>query len=159
VRYLAGRDITDDNFTEGTVAAVSIKPLEPGSVHEFTLDKLLPNTNYYIGIRAFDECLNYGPVETLHVLTPDFPKGEVDACFIATAAYGSLMANDVVALRRFRDVALRSHVAGELVVEGYYTFGPALARIIEPSETLRRAARAALAPAVDRVRAALSGKR
>ncbi len=152
VRYLAGEPITDDNFDDGTPAPVQISPLEPGTVHEFELQDLLPNTNYYIGVRAFDECLNQGPVEVLHVLTPTPEAGEVDACFIATAAYGSLLANDVTALRRFRDVALRSHLPGELAVEGYYTFGPLFARMIEPSETLRRAARAALAPAVETAR-------
>jgi hypothetical protein len=152
VRYLAGTEIDDDNFTTGTPAAVQIVPLEPGTVHAFTITDLLPNTNYYIGVRAFDECLNKGPVEVLHVLTPQPETGEVDACFVATAAYGSLLANDVQVLRRFRDVALRSHVTGELLVEAYYTFGPLFAKLIEPSETLRRAARGALGPAVGAAR-------
>ena len=78
----------------------------------------------------------------------------MDACFIATAAYGSKLAGEVSALRAFRDAALRSNLPGEIAVEGYYTFGPLLARTIAPSETLRRAARAALAPVTARVRAA-----
>lgn len=151
VRYMAGTEINDDNFGSATPSAVQIEPSDPGTVHELVLEGLLASTNYYIGIRAYDECLNAGPVEVLHVLTPQPEAGEVDACFVATAAYGSLMANDVTALRKFRDVALRSNVPGELMVEGYYTFGPLLAKIIEPSDTLRRAARAALGPAVDLV--------
>ena len=54
-------------------------------------------------------------------------SGSVDACFVATAAYGSLLANDVEMLRHVRDTMLRTNVLGELGVETYYTFGPALA--------------------------------
>jgi hypothetical protein len=152
IRYLAGTPLTDENFCTGVPAPTQLVPGEPGAVHQFTISDLLPQTNYYIGVRAFDECLNKGPIEVLHVLTPEPEPGEVDACFIATAAYGSLLANDVSALRRFRDVALRSHVTGELLVEGYYTFGPLLAKLIEPSDTMRRVARVALAPVVDAAR-------
>ena len=41
------------------------------------------------------------------------------------------MANDVGMLRQFRDrAACRSNVLGELAVETYYTFGPAVAAAI-----------------------------
>ena len=85
----------------------------------------------------------------VQVSTPEQTGGTVDACFVATAAYGSIMARDVASLRRFRDRFLRTHVTGELLVQGYYTFGPALARLIAPSDTLRRAARAGLMPLVE----------
>ncbi len=153
IRIQAGTPITEDNFADAPLASVSVAPELPGTLHELTLDRLQPNTNYYIAIRAFDECLNYGPIETIHARTPREASGEVDACFVATAAFGSVMQADVAELRRFRDVALRTHVAGELAVEAYYTFGPSLAAVIRPSDTLRRMARAALAPAVRSVRA------
>ena len=40
------------------------------------------------------------------------------------------MANDVQMLREFRDSALRQTLVGELLVEAYYTFGPAAAGVI-----------------------------
>jgi hypothetical protein len=43
---------------------------------------------------------------------------------------------------------LRDNVLGELFVETYYTFGPALAGVIDRSELLRETARTALAPLV-----------
>lgn len=152
VRYLIGQAMTEDNFDAAAIAATSVRPDEPGTVQLFTIAELAPRTNYSIGIRAYDECLNYGPLTVLYVTTPERDIGTVDWCFVATAAYGSLMEHDVTTLRRFRDRFLRTHVTGELLVETYYTFGPALAKLIAPSDTMRRAARAGLAPLVEAVR-------
>lgn len=154
VRYLAGgKPLTEANWSKGTLASAQILPAEAGELQEATVTGLLPNTNYSIGVRAIDECLNQGPVASLSELTPRPEPGTVDACFVATAAYGSLMANEVVALRSFRDRFLRSHATGEILVESYYTFGPALAKLMQGSPLLRRTARAALAPAVERATA------
>jgi hypothetical protein len=155
-RYLTGQPMTELNFDSGVAAGVSVSPLPAGTVHTVQFDDLQPNSRYFFGVRAFDECLNRGPVVALEVTTPRREYGEVDACFVATAAFGSPMQADVADLRRFRDVALRSHLAGELLVAGYYTFGPALARVIEPSDTLRQLARAALAPAIELARRTLA---
>jgi hypothetical protein len=63
-----------------------------------------------------------------------------------------MLAPEVGMLRGFRDDVLRSTVTGEMLVEGYYTFGPALAQLIAPSDTARRAARAGLLPLIDAVK-------
>lgn len=153
VRYSASGELDEENFAEGTLIDFQGAVVEAGQEQELVLDELLPRTNYSIGIRAYDECSNVGPLRVFNVTTPRPEPGAVDACFVATAAYGTLMANEVMALRSFRDLALRTHVPGELAVESYYTFGPLLAKVIAPSETLRRAARAALAPAIEELRA------
>ena len=152
IRISAGEPITEDNFEDATPTSATVAPDAPGSVQLVVVEELLPRPNYYIAIRAYDECFNYGPVASLHVTTPERDPGTVDACFIATAAYGSVMATDVSMLRDFRDTYLRTNVAGELAVEAYYTFGPALAEVIDSSDTLRRIARALLDPLVDEVR-------
>lgn len=152
IRISAGEPITEENFADATVTGSSVAPDSPGTVQLVTVEELLPRTNYYIAIRAYDECFNYGPMTTLHVTTPDREPGTVDACFIATAAYGSVMATDVSMLRDFRDTYLRTNVPGELAVEAYYTFGPAVAEVVDSSDTLRRMARALLGPVVDAVR-------
>jgi hypothetical protein len=155
IRELAGGGvITDANFDTAIPVSASVLPTGPGTVQTVTLTGLVPQTNYSVGIRAVDQCGNVGSVAVVSFSTPERTSGEVDACFIATAAYGSLMANDVELLRRFRDVALRHSVLGELFVEGYYTFGPPLAGVVGESELLRSTARDALAPVVDRVRTA-----
>lgn len=151
LRMLVGETITEDNWDQATQVGVVVTPDEPGTVQSFTVDELQPRTNYYLGLRAYDDCGNRGEIAVVHALTPQREPGRVDACFVATAAYGSLLDEDVTMLRSFRDEVLRQTVVGELFVEGYYTFGPALAQLIAPSDTARRAARAGLAPIVDRV--------
>ena len=153
IRYVANATITDANFETGTPIATSVTPDEAGQVQAFQLTGLLPSTPYSVGIRAYDACRNTSPLEIISFTTPDRQSGEVDACFIATAAYGSKLANDVVALRGFRDRVLRSTVFGELAIEAYYTFGPEVAGIIGESELLRATARGALELIVARVRA------
>lgn len=148
VVYRVGGAVTEENFASAMPVAGVLTPVGPGNIQSIELSGLLPSTNYWVGVRAFDECLNFGPVATIQVLTPDRESGSVDACFVATAAYGSLLANDVSMLRRFRDIYLRSNVTGELFVEAYYTFGPAFAGVVGESDLLRRAARAALLPVV-----------
>ena len=153
VRYLAGEEMSAANFEQGVLASVQMSLAPAGEEQALEIQNLLPRLDYYVGVRAYDECRNYGGIQVVRVTTPEITGGNVDACFVATAAYGSLLEQDVTMLRRFRDRFLRTHVTGELLVQSYYTFGPALARLIGPSETLRRAARATLAPLVDRVRA------
>jgi hypothetical protein len=153
VRFLVGQAVSADNFA----GAIDPKPLlpivDPGTMQSFTLDRLLPETMYSIGIRAFDDCHNTGPLSVITFTTPSRQTGEVDACFIATAAYGSLLAKDVEMLRRFRDLTLKHTVLGELFVETYYTFGPPVAGVVGESELLRHTARAMLEPVVSWVKA------
>lgn len=152
IRYRAGSPITAENFAESSPIATAIEPDDPGQIQSFEITGLLPQTTYHVGVRAFDDCKNYGPIITTQLTTPERTTGEVDACFVATAAYGSFMANEVGMLRSFRDGILRQSVLGELFVETYYTVGPAFSATIGHSDVLRHAARDQLAPLVDLVR-------
>ncbi len=58
-------------------------------------------------------------------------------CFIATAAYGSVLAPEVVMLSRFRDDILLKSRPGMAFVRLYYIFSPHLAAIIRSSKGLR----------------------
>ena len=115
VRILAGAPLTEENFTTGSVVQVLLPPGAPGFVKAFELEGLLPETHYWVGIRALDECLNKGPVAIIEVVTGRAPgRRTVGYCFIATAAWGSDRGADVSLLRSFRDRALRRLVVGEM---------------------------------------------
>ncbi len=152
IRTLVGAEMTPETFATGTLVATALVPDIAGALQSLQLDNLLPETDYSIGIRAIDDCRNTGEVSILSFTTAPRDVGDVDACFIATAAYGSVMASDVMMLRRFRDAMLRKTVLGELAVETYYTFGPALSGVVGESDLLRATARELLGPVVTRVR-------
>ena len=67
-------------------------------------------------------------------------------CFIATAAYGSYLAPQVVTFRNFRDRYLLTNSLGERLVEFYYRHSPHLADYIRQRETLRAGVRLILTP-------------
>ncbi len=69
-------------------------------------------------------------------------------CFIATAAYGTASAKEVVQLRAFRDRYLLTNVVGRAFVATYYKLSPPFADAIRPYSTLRALVRAGLTPYV-----------
>ena len=76
-------------------------------------------------------------------------------CFIATAAFGSPLAEEVRTLRRFRDRYLVTHPLGRLFIAFYYKWSPPLAEQVAKSKELRAVVRMALVPVVGLSRASL----
>ncbi|MDD3814633.1 MAG: delta-60 repeat domain-containing protein [Desulfocapsaceae bacterium] len=103
------------------------------------LSNLTPGTHYYV--RAYgvtsDKNVYYG--NQLDFTTKD-------ACFIATAAYGSLLDPHVQSLRLFRDKYLVTHEAGRMFVRFYYRYSPPLAAFIADQPVLRLLVRVFLFP-------------
>ncbi|MEO8706689.1 MAG: fibronectin type III domain-containing protein [Kofleriaceae bacterium] len=152
IRFVVGQEMTEELFATAPPIEATVLPSTAGAIQSFDLTGLLPETAYSIGVRAIDDCRNASPLAVTTFVTPEREVGSVDACFIATAAYGSAMASEVGMLRRFRDVMLRKTVAGELAVEIYYTFSPALSNVVGESDLLRATARDLLGPIVTRVK-------
>ena len=71
-------------------------------------------------------------------------------CFIATAAYGTPLHEDINVLRDFRDDYLMSNPAGRAFVKIYYTSSPPIADVIRANEGLMALVRVGLVkPLVD----------
>lgn len=82
------------------------------------------------------------------ITTEALDAGELDECFIATAAFGSKYQPDVVLLRQFRDHCLLSNPLGQAFVKFYYKHSPPIANFIAHSEGLKVTVRGMLIPLV-----------
>lgn len=97
---------------------------------------------------------NWNAINELNYVIANFPddetyiearrlKDEIEnppkksGCFIATAAYGSPLASDVIILSRFRDDVLLHSRIGTMFVALYYRTSPPLAALIARSSFLR----------------------
>jgi len=69
-------------------------------------------------------------------------------CFIATAAYGTPMAEEIDILRGFRDEYLLTNPVGQALVDLYYRVSPPMAEFITGHPGLKPIVRAGLVPAV-----------
>ena len=81
-------------------------------------------------------------------ITANFRKPAIFQCFIATAAYGTPMAEEIGILRRFRDEYLLTNLVGATLVEFYYRVSPPIAEFITEHPSLKPIVRAGLLPAV-----------
>lgn len=145
VRYKAGRDSiqSDDDF----LLAVPGPDIDTSTNRQFLpVDALQADSLYTFAVRSYNLCGEPSSTETFVVRTPERIYATVDACFIATAAYGSKYERDVVTFRRFRDEALLTNTPGRWFVEAYYAMSPPVADGIRDVDFARVAVRTALAP-------------
>jgi hypothetical protein len=87
---------------------------------------------------------NYEITASLEENSPS-PAG---GCFIATAAYGTPMAEEIQILRDFRDEYLLTNSVGQTLVDLYYRNSPPIAEFITEHPSLKPIVRAGLLPAV-----------
>jgi hypothetical protein len=71
-----------------------------------------------------------------------------EGCFIATAAYGTPMAQEIQILREFRNEYLLANLLGQALVGLYYRVSPRIAEFITEHPGLKPIVRAGLLPAV-----------
>jgi hypothetical protein len=94
------------------------------------------------------------PGTTSVKFTVDFDVGNnqtfevTTGCFIATAAYGTPMAEQIQSLREFRDEYLLTNPVGQALVYLYYRVSPPVAQFITEHPSLKPVVRAGLVPAV-----------
>jgi hypothetical protein len=80
-------------------------------------------------------------------------------CFIATAAYGSPMAEEVYLLQEFRDRFLLTNLPGRAFVSLYYASSPLIVNIISKHDSLKILTRITLYPAVKMSQAMIKASR
>jgi hypothetical protein len=100
---------------------------------------ITPDTSYYIRAYALlsDDTVIYGN---------EWNFKTDDACFIATAAYGTILDRHVVLLREFRDTFLMPTRLGRQFIGIYYHFSPEIADFVRENMVLRTIIRVALWP-------------
>lgn len=140
-------------------ATIEIQALEvptsarAGELVAVDLGGLSFERHYWIAARARDHCNAAGEIAVTEYTTPPIEFTTVSPCFVATAAYGTPMADEVGVLRRFRDRQLLTNPAGRELVALYYALGPELAEAIAGSDTARSLVRGLLSPIVGVARA------
>jgi len=98
-------------------------------------------------VRAFDEGELWAET-TFTVIDTGTPRPPRTGCFIATAAYGTPMAEEVQILRDFRDEYLLTNALGQVFVDFYYGTSPRIAEFITDHPGLKPIVRAGLVPVV-----------
>ncbi len=132
---LQGFSATTDNFVdEGSTNDGS----GPGSFSSI-IKNLKPGTSYFVRAYALtsDGRIYYGNQNIFRT---------ADACFIATAAYGTIIHPYVHLLRDFRDRYLLTNQAGRSFVRLYYRYSPPVADYIAGRPVLRLVVRILLLP-------------
>jgi uncharacterized delta-60 repeat protein len=109
--------------------------------YDSDIQKITPNTFYYLRAYAVlsDDTVIYGNEVTFKT---------DDACFIATAAFGSILDKHVTLLREFRDKVMMANEIGQRLVGTYYSISPTLAGFVADHEALRYIVRVILIPFV-----------
>ena len=79
----------------------------------------------------------------------DFTEEETTGCFIATAAYGTPLADEINILRNWRDNSLIKTKMGRGLVSMYYTISPPIAKYITKSDKRRRITSGILRPLIN----------
>ncbi|MCL0042706.1 PKD domain-containing protein, partial [Thermodesulfovibrionales bacterium] len=88
-------------------------------------------------------------IVTARVPDPDpDPADDANGCFIATAAFGTPLAEEIDILREFRDEYLLTNELGQRFVAFYNRHSPALAEFIAEREAAKKVVRVALWPLV-----------
>ena len=80
--------------------------------------------------------------------TRSLSGGSSSSCFIATAAYGTPMAQEIDTLRAVRDTYMLNNILGTAFVDTYYRLSPPIADKVAAHPVLASAVRVALTPFV-----------
>jgi hypothetical protein len=109
---------TDEDTTLVLEHSVDLTGLSSATTYHYRVKSVIPDTEF-IAISEDDDFVVFKP------------------CFIATAAYGTIDAEQIDILRDFRDEVLLQNKAGAAFVSFYYKVSPPIAKLISQNEVLR----------------------
>jgi hypothetical protein len=139
----------------GTTPGSYTVSMNAGNITSMVISGLEAGVTYYFAAVAYDSSGNEsGFSNEISYVVPTgasadtSPSGSGSGCFIATAAFGSYRAPEVILLQKFRDRILLTNAPGRLFVEYYYRLSPSLANFISHYDSLRSATRLALKPLI-----------
>ena len=146
--YEIGFKIERKLGADGTFAQIDTVPTH---VTSYTDTGASPGEAYYYRVRSYN-CTTHSDYSNEASIPTETIQGSGGSsrggCFIATAAFGSSLAPQVVILREFRDTILIKSAVGRSFIHAYNRYSPALAGIVEKHETLRVVIRLGLLPLV-----------
>lgn len=145
----------------GTALGSYTSHIDVGNATSCVISGLVEGLTYYFAATAYDGSgheSDYSPAVNYTVPQAPAPSpaptptsaggGGGGGCFIATAAFGSYHAPEVVLLQKFRDRILLASEPGKLFVQFYYRVSPPIADFISQDDLLRRATRLSLKPLI-----------
>ena len=146
--------ITGYRVYYGTSSYYYSNVIDVGNRTDCTITGLLPGVTYYISATAYSQHRRREQLfrrDRIHGTRGELPlsgSGGGGGCFIATAAFGSYLAPEVMTLREFRDQCLLTSDYGRAFVDWYYRVSPSVAAFIAEDETLKGAVRWGLTPII-----------
>jgi hypothetical protein len=123
-----------------------VTPGAAGAPASFKLDNLKPALTYVVGIRAVDHCGQHSELTFVSFDTTAQKFTQLSGCFVATAAYGSVLEPEVATLRNARDRLRAGSPLFAAAADLYYRSGPAAAAVVEDSRVARSLARHVIGP-------------
>ena len=135
------------NEGQATGQAHSYEGNNHKTVESFSLDEDLARIAEVTPIKPNLPLSQKTAAELVEEITSD-NTAKKKFCFIATAAYGSPLAQEVVLLQRFRDKYLSRNCLGEKFIQTYYRFSPGLAKLISQNKVLKLLTISFLAPII-----------
>ncbi|RKY36138.1 MAG: hypothetical protein DRP78_04390 [Candidatus Omnitrophota bacterium] len=130
-------EMTQFTNTTGTNHTTEVTGLENGFTYNYYVkcqdNATPPNTN------TDDYAITFNVAHTQSVANNASSSSR--NCFIATAAYGTSMAEEVKILSRFRDQHLLTNYYGKIFVNMYYQYSPKIASYIRQRDWARAVVR------------------
>ena len=117
----------------------------------FESDKKFQAFRYTTLATDFDSYLDVFDATLASIVTPD-AAAQGGGCLIATAAYGTEMANEIQMLREIRDASIMNTALGSMFMDAfnniYYTFSPTIADLERQSPEFRSVVRTLITPMI-----------